>query len=44
MPVCTEKSGDLVGCYHSRTNNDEQGKIELLSHWIGPWTAEMSND
>ena len=32
MPVCIEKSGDLVGCYHSRTNNDEQGKIELLSH------------
>ena len=28
------RSGDLVGCYHSGTNDDEQkGKIELLSHW-----------
>ena len=35
-----KKSGDLVGCYHSGTNN-EKGKIELLSH-IGPWKAEMS--
>ena len=40
MPVYIEKSGDLVGCYHSGTNN-EKGKIELLSH-IGPWKAEIS--
>ena len=39
MPVYIEKSGDLVGCYHSgtdeRTNErtTEQGKIELLSQW-----------
>ena len=34
MPVCIETSADLVGCYHSRKNNDERkGKIELLSHW-----------
>ena len=47
MPVHIEKSGDLVGCYHSgtdrRTDNDnEQGKIELLSQCNGPCTAEMS--
>ena len=30
-----KKSGDLVGCYHSGTNEEttEQGKIELLSQW-----------
>ena len=38
LPVYFEekKSGDLVGCYHSGTNeqtNDEQGKIELHSQW-----------
>ena len=36
MPVYNDKSVDLVRCYHSGTNertNDEQGKIELLSHW-----------
>merc|ERR1712004_242475 len=26
------RSGDLVGCYHSGTNNRQKGKIELLSH------------
>ena len=43
MPVYIEKSGDLVRCYYSGTNErpNEQGKIELLSH--GPWKAEMSN-
>ena len=32
-PVYIEKSGDLVGCYHSGTNErtNKQGKIELLS-------------
>ena len=32
--ILNKKSGDLVGCYHSGTNeqiNDEQGKIELHS-------------
>ena len=35
MPVHIEKSGDLVGCSHSGTNDQptEQGKIELLSQW-----------
>ena len=43
MPVYIEKSGDLVGCYHSETDGrtNEQGKIGLLSQL--PWTAEMSN-
>ena len=46
MPVYIEKRGDLVGCYHSGTNN-EQGKIELLrtmDHGTmeGPWKADMS--
>ena len=27
-----KKSGDLVGCHHSRTTT-EKGKIELLSQW-----------
>ena len=36
MPVYIEKSGDLVGCYHSGTDgqtNKHKGKIGLLSHW-----------
>ena len=37
MLVYIEKNGDLVGCYHSGTTNqqtnDEQGKIGLLSQW-----------
>jgi len=35
MHVYIEKSGDLVGCYNSGTNEQttEQGKIELLSQW-----------
>ena len=35
MPLYIEKSGVLVGCYHSGTNEQttEQGKIELLSQW-----------
>ena len=39
MPEHIVKSGDLVGCYHSRTDGrtdkqtNEQGKIELLSQW-----------
>ena len=37
LPVYIEKDGDLVGCYHSGTTNeqtnDEHGKIELLSQW-----------
>ena len=35
MPIYIEKSGDLVGCYHSGTNKRtaKQGKIELLSQW-----------
>ena len=35
MPVYIEKSGDLFGCYHSRTNKraNKQGTVELLSHW-----------
>ena len=32
MPVYIEKSGDLVGCHHSKTTT-EKGKIELLSQW-----------
>ena len=45
MPKCIEKSVDLVGCYHSGTDEqtNEQGKIELLSQCNGPWTAKMSN-
>ena len=33
MPVYIEKSGDLVGCYHSGTNDEQKGKIGLLSQW-----------
>ena len=44
LTVYIRKSGDFVGCYHSGTDNDnEQGKIKLLSQCDGPWTAEMSN-
>ena len=28
-----ENYGDLVGCHHSGTANNKQGKIELLSQW-----------
>ena len=31
--VYIEKNGDLVGCYHSGTTDNKQGKIELLSQW-----------
>ena len=42
MPVYIEKSGDLVGCYHSGT--DGQTNKERQSYSAnGPWTAEMSN-
>ena len=27
------RSGDLVGCHHSGTNDEQKGKIELLSQW-----------
>ena len=35
MLVYIEKSGDMVGCYHSGTDRrtNKQGKKELLSHW-----------
>ena len=32
MPVYIDKSGYYVGCYHSGTNDEQKGKIELLSH------------
>ena len=44
MPVYIEKSGDLVGCYHSGTNKrtTEQGKIELLSQWtMDGWDEQI---
>ena len=43
MTVYIGKNGDLVGCYHKGTTNNEQAKIELLSQY-GPWTAEMSKN
>ena len=42
MPVHIEKSGDLVGCYHSGTK-DRTNKEKLSYSANGPWTAEMSN-
>ena len=45
MPVHIEKSGDLVGCYHSGTNKrpTEKGKIELLSQWTKDgWDEQYS--
>ena len=43
MLVYVEKSGDMVGCYHSGTDRqtNKQGKKELLMDY-GLWTAEMS--
>ena len=50
MPVCIEKSGDSVGCYHSGTDGQtneqttEQGKIELLSQWTKDgWDEQFLN-
>ena len=34
MPVYIDKCVELAGCHHSGTTNDnEQGKIELLIQW-----------
>ena len=47
MPVYIEKSGDLVGCYHSGTDGQttEQGEIELLSQWtIDDWDEQYGNE
>ena len=38
MPVHIEKSGDLVGCYHSGTDNKERQGYSAN----GPLKAEMS--
>ena len=46
MTVYIEKSGDLVGCYHSGTDGQttEQGEIELLSQWtIDDWDEQYGN-
>ena len=46
MPVYIEKSGDLVGCYHSGTDRqqtNDQGKIGLPSQWtMDGWDAQLS--
>ena len=45
MPVYIEKSGDLIGCYHSGPNEqtNKQGKIELLSHWtMEGWDEQLT--
>ena len=45
MPVYIEKSGDLVGCYHSGTDDKQKRKDRATQpmHCNGPRTAEMSN-
>ena len=44
MPVYIEKSGDLVGCHHSRTTT-EKGKIELLSQWtMDGWDEQLPDE
>ena len=43
MPVYIEKYGDLVGCHHSGTTNEQSNKERQSYSAKGPWKAEMSN-
>ena len=45
MPVYTEKSGDLVGCYHSGTDNEgRKDRATQPLHWtIDGWDEQLTD-